>query len=967
MTHRLLSLVQRGAASAGDDHERAFLSRYGSLRAYAGRLVGHDRSLADDLIQDAYIQFALTRPELEAIVSLDAYLTALVRNLHVSWIRRTATQRARHIAIEDYESADLALALSGPQQRDEIRSSLIRVCEYGCVRKERSKAASVLLLRFFHGFYPAEIARILRSTPRVVNDWLWRARAEARRFVDAPASERRPDSTTPLDLSTAIDDDAVDVIAALQAAIFATAQPPCPAAKAIVRWYDGDDGTALDVARFAHLASCRPCLNLVCRRLGLASVEERAAGEGSSGPPDGRGGSTSGGSFERRARRRARDVREHRPRQLQISVNGYEVGTLGVEAARNEVRWTVRLDEPIAFIEAHSEQGLRLALLHVERPPTADLVQSVHVALSDDRSLRLILDFSGVHPAVTVHYADPSLTPSAITPIEASVAGRPEAPALFASAGATTNRWAWTWLTGWPRGPRRFAPVGVTLLLLATAAWWLVAPQPDRTGPTELIARAVSREAAAVPTSAAVHRTLRFEAHSSGSGTALFSHRVESWSRADTSARAIRVFDAADHMIAGRWIVDGRDRSVVLGLLDDVWTAELSAATFRDRYLSLGSCLTAEDARFVTLTCEQSTDRSLWQALAPEVHAQTTAVATPVSRASLVLRRADLHAVRLVLTVRLPGADGGSRIVTLEERASIHVPVTEIPADVFTPDVREVAATLPVRGPAAARRAVPLTPSLELQVLELVARHAAGEYLSVDRVDRTRLSLTGLVSTATQKAALLAAIRRLDAGDTVVADVRTFAEAARHDRQAPGDRDDRRRRLRLFESAPTTAPIDDYMQSRVAGGVDAVAIIREMAPRVLASSERLRQHALALQAIVDRFDDTALASLDEPGEHAWHALLRRHVDECLAALEVLDTTLAPYFDAATAPLIAVPDTVRATSRRLANETTTIDDAVKAAFLASDAVAAPPQPALDVRQHISRARLDARHLRGLTSP
>jgi DNA-directed RNA polymerase specialized sigma24 family protein len=61
-------------------------------------------------------------------VSTDAYLTALVRNLHISWIRRTATHQARHVAIEDYESADLALALAGPADQKEM----IRPCR--CLR-----------------------------------------------------------------------------------------------------------------------------------------------------------------------------------------------------------------------------------------------------------------------------------------------------------------------------------------------------------------------------------------------------------------------------------------------------------------------------------------------------------------------------------------------------------------------------------------------------------------------------------------------------------------------------------------------------------------------------------------------------------------------------------------------------------------------------------------------------------------
>jgi DNA-directed RNA polymerase specialized sigma24 family protein len=40
------------------------------------------------------------------------------------------------------------------------------------VRKETSKAGSVLLLRFFRGYYPSELAQVLRTPRQVVDTWL---------------------------------------------------------------------------------------------------------------------------------------------------------------------------------------------------------------------------------------------------------------------------------------------------------------------------------------------------------------------------------------------------------------------------------------------------------------------------------------------------------------------------------------------------------------------------------------------------------------------------------------------------------------------------------------------------------------------------------------------------------------------------------------------------------------------------
>ena len=43
-------------------------------------------------------------------------------------------------------------------------TELRQVCQYACDRKETSRAGSVLILRFLHGYYPREIAQIMRAT-----------------------------------------------------------------------------------------------------------------------------------------------------------------------------------------------------------------------------------------------------------------------------------------------------------------------------------------------------------------------------------------------------------------------------------------------------------------------------------------------------------------------------------------------------------------------------------------------------------------------------------------------------------------------------------------------------------------------------------------------------------------------------------------------------------------------------------
>jgi hypothetical protein len=76
------------------------------------------------------------------------------------------------------------------RERLQVKEELRGVCEYACLRKDTSKAGSVLILRFFHGFYPKEIAKILRSPLRLANDWLRIARHEARAYLEHPSTLR---------------------------------------------------------------------------------------------------------------------------------------------------------------------------------------------------------------------------------------------------------------------------------------------------------------------------------------------------------------------------------------------------------------------------------------------------------------------------------------------------------------------------------------------------------------------------------------------------------------------------------------------------------------------------------------------------------------------------------------------------------------------------------------------------------
>jgi hypothetical protein len=97
---------------------------------------------------------------------------------------RFGTPRLSSIA--DYDSIAFGLQASNLRTEFQVQDELRSICEYACIRKETSKAGSVLLLRFFHGYYQSETGQVLRTNRNNVDNWLALARRETKLFHGNP-------------------------------------------------------------------------------------------------------------------------------------------------------------------------------------------------------------------------------------------------------------------------------------------------------------------------------------------------------------------------------------------------------------------------------------------------------------------------------------------------------------------------------------------------------------------------------------------------------------------------------------------------------------------------------------------------------------------------------------------------------------------------------------------------------------
>src|SRR5262245_19917266 len=167
-------------------HEELFVDRYESLLRMALQITHGDRDQAVDLVQDAFVRFTLARPDLARIRQIDAYFFTMLRNMHLSRSRLVSRQLHADLSIVEWDSADMGLAALDQRGWLHAREDLRALCRYGCVRRLSSKSGSAFLLRFFHGFVPSEIARLLKITPRNVDEWLRLAKAEASVYLTHP-------------------------------------------------------------------------------------------------------------------------------------------------------------------------------------------------------------------------------------------------------------------------------------------------------------------------------------------------------------------------------------------------------------------------------------------------------------------------------------------------------------------------------------------------------------------------------------------------------------------------------------------------------------------------------------------------------------------------------------------------------------------------------------------------------------
>ncbi len=943
-------------------HEEVFVQQYDRLLEKALRMTQGDRVAAEDLVQEAFVQFTFTRPDLDSIKFLEGYLYGLMRNLHLMDLRRATHSRSEPLALIDFDSVEIGLRSRDLSQVMQTKNELALICRYACRRKKTSKAGSVLILRFFHGYYPSEISQIIQSSRPVVSELLQVGRNEAHRYTEDPRSlsffgppDDRDDALE-AGLSYA------EILGGLRRSIFRSRTGPCLSISELEAIYRVARREPVDVEVLDHLVSCHQCLDSVNAMLNLPLLadrnptdmlspnKEKKGGGGSDGPDDPGSGSANLEDIRQKCRRRARSVFEHEPRELCVSVNGDRQFWQKIASATSEQTFSLEHTDDIKLIEISSEQGIRLLMLQVAEAAE----QSGEVALSGGRILRVSFDKSHSRPLLSVCYEDPNylgepeLTYQAHSTEAADTTAHtenidavnrrgvsPRAPIVYPVSslieeGAPTERRPYDlreMLRASIFGRFAILKVATALVVLAIIAGVLLFKSYK---PTELVKvplaedllqRSASAEQAFLNrTDTVLHRSIkvdRRELNAAAKQDQTSVHKIEIWRSAEKGLTARRLFDQQDRLVAGLWQrSDGVQTFYQHGKAPELklvaknqqaiswftfWQEEPTAETFKRIVGGNNDNL---------LTVEELASTYLIS------YAAGSAADLPVVKASVVLAKADLHVTEMTVVVNEQTASAKSLQLVeyhfTESSFERHSPST-VPSSTFEPE-KELLGGEPSRvnnanpvSPAATAPGTTLrrvaTPDLEVELLRLLheARADLGEQITVTRTHDGLLRVSGVVETEERKTEILSTIRPLINTHAVSIDLETVGEALKQ--PAPVSPDATSSALELaISSEPATMPVENDLRKYFEREGDrAGELSQQFAMRMVTRSRKSMTHIYALKRLLRQFSAAEFKELSVDAKVKWLSLLQAHARAFKTEADLMRADLQPVFFAGQSP------------------------------------------------------------------
>jgi RNA polymerase sigma factor (sigma-70 family) len=948
---------RRVAAQPDEKREQLFTERYESLLAWAMRLTDQQRDAAEDLVQDAFVQFVLGRTQLEEIENIDGYLRRMLRYMHISRLSRSAQHlHEAALSVADYDSCQLGWTAIEPSRRMQAFEELHQICTYACARKESSRAGSVLILRFFHDYFPTEIASILNSSRHCVDQWQRLARREVKLFLEEPRRLRFVNGTGRSDTHQVryLKSDC-DLMPELRQMIFNSRRGECLSTRELEEFYDRGNADALTTAKLAHIVSCGACLDVVNSLLGLPLLAQRYQArppEPKEPPSDaGSGGASGGGSGDltRKFARRLRETYEHKPQELRIAINGFLVSSLKVSSDLSELDLNLTPDDPIEFIEVCSEQGVQMLFFRVD-PAKIQNEQWAWIEFSEGRSLEACFRIED-GPSLHLVYKDPVPEEAYVTgvspnnalssPLVVVTAGQWEeaksgkqgvvfrlcsrlkglvsklrTPSdrssvaeettreaqllrIFSQSAATERKRLWQ-RPGWL--------IALISAVVIAGFLYFESSLTRNVTATDLLQRASVADNNTNEHTVR-HRFVNLEERRSAEGAIVAQHKIEIWENRGSGAVAQRLFDQSSRLIGGTWQKAGGARVVYHH--GSKPQSQPAVATPDDLLLNLDDIWQLQpSAQSFALLIEQPAFAELEERSATYVlnyEKGRTIGASQLLKATLTLSKADLHPIEQTLLVLRGG--------TLREFRFVEAGFELVPSKDVAPTVFDIEPELTggagepgrpgdwaFRDLTASR--VPPSPStstppvasaeLEVDVAYLLNRAKAdrNEQVNLTRSAGGSLRVEGVVDTKERKDEFLRALAPVINNPAVKIQIRTVAEATRPVSSAGAVIVQDVEKI-----ADTVAAYEDlraYFEKRNPSGPTDEAI-RNFSSRMVNRSYKALFHVIELKKLVNRFAGVDMRAVAPDARAKWLAMIHEQADGFVRETTLLRQELQAVF------------------------------------------------------------------------
>lgn len=986
---------------AFESQEAAFIEHYDWLIRWALQFTHDDRARAEDLIQEVFAQFAFAQTDLSTVQNVRGYLYTALRNTHASDVRLAGRSHSQSLSIVEYSIADAALSATDPYSLYQAQDELRRVCYYACVRKQSSRGGSVLILRYFYGYHISEVAEVLGGTAEAVRQSLRSARSEARLFLADPGALKFIDraQTAASIAQTKTVCAAEDLLAELRVTIFGSCQGDCFEEESLRNLYIKGLITSADNVTLAHIVSCPRCLDGANRELGLPLLGERHPADALGPNNNWRGGSGGGAagfgkrpravrgkrdaaekiseSFLLQCRRRARELFEHYPAELRVSVNGYLLGSQSVNSETSRLCLDITIPEPLGFVEVLNEENARLLVMTVEPPPGGEPRQVRRMALSEGRHLEVTLQHGHPWPMLEVVYSEPgvvALAPVSTTHIDriwsVPATGDQESPARKT---ADTQRGGILELlrsirllsTPFSNGPQ--VVTAIVALFLIGVILFLRLNVTSSISADDLLERARAVEAATGSPELAIHRVINLEERVHGATSVISRRRIEIWRDPHRQLSARRVYDEKGSLVVAELVrnhagtnrdssrtvyetgkaprVEPAVRNAQQALENfELWQFEPSARDYGEMIAKASSARVSEERDVYVISYDGS-------------HAADGVIREgSLQQATLTLRKSDLHGISQTLVVRRAGE---LRDFSFVEARFERPPVRDVAPGIFELDPgvsrvvnEEVAAAKReiAPGPSVSTTAsVAATAALEIEVAYLLDpfRIRFGDQVNLIRAADGALEVNAIVDTESTRREILRALSGVIDDPALRVRIETAAETlAREQRQRSGSVV-----VKEFTASDQGIPVyaelhrhfSQQLKMPNGGGAQSESdrvdqAVRDFASRMVGHSRRALSHAMELKQLSNRFSSSELDGLSPSTRARWFSLVRSHVEALRRETSLLSQELQPIFfskgDGAVATEISTIADLSSAIERLARTVMATDVAVRSAFAVS---------------------------------